>query len=72
MAQGGIPLSEFSGSGATRELHETIRDFNRATGEQTRTIIRLTRWILALTVVMTVAVIVQIIVALVTSSPTNH
>ena len=65
MNPGGIPLSEWSGSGATRELQETIRDFNRAAGDQTKTIIRLTRWILGLTVVMTVAVIVQIVIAIV-------
>ena len=60
----GIPLSDWSGSGATRELHETIRTFNEAATKQTATVIALTRWILILTIVMTVAVIVQIVIAL--------
>jgi hypothetical protein len=34
--RGGIPLSEFSGSGATRELHETIERFDDATSRQTK------------------------------------
>ena len=63
MAKDGIPLSEWSGSGATRELHETIKQFNDTTQKQTQTLIRLT-WIIAcLTLVMSVAVIVQIALA---------
>jgi hypothetical protein len=64
MAQGGIPLSEWSGSGATRELHATIKEFNQSANQQARTMIRLTRYLLGLTVVMTIAVILQIWVVL--------
>jgi len=61
MVDGAIPLGEWSGSTATRELHATIREFNSAATQQTTIMLRLTRWILVLTVVMTAAVVVQII-----------
>jgi hypothetical protein len=61
---GGIPLSEWSGSGATRQLEATIREFNEETSRQTATMIRLTRWIVVLTVVLVAGLIVQIIIAL--------
>ena len=61
---GGIPLSEWSGSGATRQLEATIREFNEETSRQTATMIRLTRWIVVLTVVLVVGLVVQIIIAL--------
>lgn len=64
MPDRGIPLGEWSGSTATRELHATIREFNAAATRQTNEIVRLTRWMLALTVLMTIAVVVQIVVAL--------
>jgi hypothetical protein len=35
MVQGGIPLGEWSGSDATRELHKTIKDFSDASSRQT-------------------------------------
>ena len=57
---GGIPLSEWSGSGATRELHETIKSFNEVTTRQTTWLLRLTWAITALTLVMTIAVLVQV------------
>jgi hypothetical protein len=60
LANSGIPLSEWSGSGAVRELHESIKQFNDVATEQGRTMIRLTRWIRVLTIVMTLAVLVQI------------
>jgi hypothetical protein len=64
MAEGGIPLGEWSGSNATRELHETIKRFNESATRQTAIIIRLTWAIAILTAVMTVAVVVQICLAL--------
>jgi hypothetical protein len=60
----GIPLSEWSGSGATGELHETIKNFNVAAEAQTRQMIRLTKVIIGLTVVMLIMVGVQIAVAI--------
>ena len=60
----GIPLSEWSGSGATKALHEAIREFNATTSRQTNTLIRLTWVIAGLTAVMTVAVMFQIAIAL--------
>ncbi len=60
MVSTGIPLSEWSGSGATRELQATIREFNEKAEKQTRQLVRLT-WIIAiLTFLMLVAVGVQI------------
>jgi len=64
MAQGGIPLGEWSGSNATRELHETIRAFNTAAEKQTAEIISLTRQLKWLTFAMFVAAVVQIVLAL--------
>jgi len=61
MVESSIPLGEWSGSTATRELHATIKEFNAAATRQATVMIRLTRWILVLTVVMTTAVVVQII-----------
>lgn len=58
-----IPLSELSGSGATRELHETIRQFNETTTKQTRQLLILTWVIAVLTTIMTIGVGLQIYLA---------
>ncbi len=63
MTSGGIPLPEWSGSGATRELHETIRKFNEVASRQTNEILKLTRVIALLTIVMTIGLVVQIFLA---------
>ena len=55
-----IPLDEFSGSGATKALHETIKKFVDQSDRQTRKLIGLTWAILILTVTMVAAVAVQI------------
>ena len=55
-----IPLGEWSGSDATNALHATIREFVDQSGKQTRTMIRLTWAIAILTVLMLVAVGIQI------------
>jgi len=65
---GGIPLSEWSGSGATKQLEETIKKFNEETSRQTRQLLILT-WVIAiLTFVMTVGVGLQIYLAISTLS----
>jgi hypothetical protein len=64
MPSDNIPLSEWSGSGATRELHETIRKFNEVTSRQTQEILKLTRVIAFLTFVMAVGLAIQIFLAL--------
>ena len=64
MAKSGIPISELSGSGATRELHDTIKAFNEQTAEQTAAMIRLTRAIAVLTGLMLIGLVAQIIIAL--------
>lgn len=58
-----IPLSEISGSGATRELHASIKEFNDKSSRQTRQLIILTWVIAALTGLMLICVIVQIVLA---------
>jgi len=63
MSKGGIPLSEWSGSGATRELHETMKAFVEQSDRQAKAMIRLTWAIAVLTVAMLGAVIVQIALA---------
>lgn len=64
MSPGGIPLSEWSGSGATRELEQTIREFNAQSSRQTRQLLVLTWVIAALTFVMTIGVAMQIYISL--------
>jgi hypothetical protein len=59
----GIPLSEWSGSGATRELLETIERFNVETAKQTRQLLILTWVIAVLTAVMVIGLFVQIYLA---------
>lgn len=63
MSKGGIPLGEWSGSDATHELHNTIKQFNEKTEKQTEQMVRLTKVIAWLTSVMLVAVVVQIVLA---------
>ena len=55
-----IPLDEWSGAGATKELHVTIKQFVEESGRQARIMIRLTWWISFLTVAMLLAVGVQV------------
>jgi hypothetical protein len=57
---GGIPLGQWSGSDATNALRETIERLSSAADAQTREMVRMTRWIMWLTVVMTVGVAAQI------------
>jgi hypothetical protein len=59
-ARKGNPIGKWSGSDATRELHETIKTFNAETSRQTRTLIRLTWIIAALTFVMAIEVAWQL------------
>jgi hypothetical protein len=58
-----VPLSEWSGVGATREPHEAITAFNEQTAAQTATMIRLARAIALLTVLMLLGLVVQIVLA---------
>ena len=64
MSKGGIPIEEWSGAKATKELHETVKRFGEESSKQTRQMLRLTWAIVGLTVTMLIAVFVQIIVAL--------
>jgi len=60
MPGGGIPLSQWSGSGATDELRKVIIEFNEQSSKQTRQLMVLTWVIAGLTFIMTVGVGVQI------------
>jgi hypothetical protein len=60
----GIPLGQWSGSDATNALRDTIVRLNTAADIQTREMIRMTRWIMWLTIVMAVGVAVQIALAM--------
>jgi hypothetical protein len=54
------------GTAATRRAsYQTIKAFNDRATEQTQQMVSLTRWIVALTVVMVIAVITQIVLAIV-------
>jgi hypothetical protein len=64
----GIPLGEWSGSDAIRELHESIKEFNRKTTKQTTQLVILT-WVLAvLTFLMLVGLGFQIYLAVRTAT----
>jgi hypothetical protein len=60
MANSGIPIGQWSGSDATNALHQTIRDSTRHTTQ----LLVLTWAIAALTLVMTIGLVVQIYIAL--------
>ena len=55
-----VPLNVWNGSIATEQLENTIKAFNAAADKQTKTMVRLSWAMLWLTVVMAVAVGVQI------------
>ena len=59
-----IPLGQWSGSDAVDALHNSIKAYQETSAKQTATVIRLTQCIVVLTVVMTIAVVVQIVVIL--------
>ena len=61
MSKGGIPLDEWSGAKATKELHETIQKFVEQSDRQSRTMIKLTWAIVGLTIAVIVLVAVQIV-----------
>lgn len=58
-----IPLGQWSGSDATKALHDTVKDYQEQSSKQTVTMIRLTYLIAALTFVMLCGLVVQIYLA---------
>ncbi len=60
---GGIPLDEWSGSGATKALHAAVDKYAAESKRQTKHLIGLTWAIVGLTVVLLFAVGVQIYLA---------
>jgi hypothetical protein len=54
MSPVGIPLSEWSGSGTTERLRETIVELSAKTERQTTQVVRLT-WVLVILTVVLVA-----------------
>ncbi len=63
MADSGIPLGAWSGSDAPNALREEIAKYNAQAAKQAETMIRLTWAIVALTVVLVVGLVVQIVLA---------
>jgi len=63
MPESFIDVSE-TGSGPIDRLRETITEFNRASAKQTAEIVRLTRVLVVLTVLLFVGLAVQIGVAI--------
>ncbi|MHC4460870.1 MAG: hypothetical protein ACYS6W_15915 [Planctomycetota bacterium] len=59
-----IPLDEWSGSKATKELQKTIEDFNTISSKQTDTMLKLTRTIAILTFMLFVGLVVQICISI--------
>ena len=64
MAGTGVPIDQWSGSGSTDSLHTTIKELNRETSQQTAKMIKLTVTMKWLTIVMTIGLFVQIVLAL--------
>jgi hypothetical protein len=56
----GIPLDQWSGAYATKELHETIQQFVKSSDRTSRRMLQLTWAIVFLTFVMLIAVLAQI------------
>jgi hypothetical protein len=54
--RGGVPLSAWSGSGATDAMHETLKAFSEEAARQNATLVRLTRALVFLTVVLVVQI----------------
>lgn len=61
--RGGVPLSAWSGSGATGAMHATLEAFSEEAARQNATLVRLTRALVFLTVVLVVGLVVQIALA---------
>lgn len=55
-----IPLDEWSGSRATKELQKTIQDFNTKSSKQTNRMLVLTILIAILTFVLVIGLVAQI------------
>lgn len=62
---GGIPLSEWSGSGATDRLRQMLENYSEVTAKQTTELIRLTRQLVLITWLLVIGLIVQIVLAFV-------
>jgi len=55
-----IPIDEWSGGKATKELQKTIEDFNKQSSQQTKMMLILTIIIAILTVILVIGLGVQI------------
>ena len=64
MSKEGIPIDVWSGAYATKELHESMKQFVESSNRSSRRMLQLTWAIVCLTVAMFFAVIVQILVPL--------
>jgi len=60
----GIPLSDWSGSGATDRLRETVVEYSEATTKRTVQLVRLTWILVILTGLLFVGLVVQVALAL--------
>jgi hypothetical protein len=61
--KGGIPISEWSGSGATERLRETVAEYSEQTARQTNQLIWLTRALVGLTCVLVIGLVIQVVLA---------
>jgi hypothetical protein len=61
-----IDLGEWSGSGATDRMHQTLDEYAKAANRQTHQLIGLTRQLVILTVVLVIGLVVQIVLAFTT------
>lgn len=64
MPESYISMDEWSGSGATDRLRATIVEFNETTAKQTAQLVRLTKALVILTVLLFVGLVVQVVIAL--------
>jgi hypothetical protein len=61
LQQSGIPLDDFSGSGATKQLEQTVIESNKITEKQTRAIIRLTWSLNVFTVILVILTVILVL-----------
>lgn len=59
-----IPIGEWSGSDATKELQKTIEDFNKQSSKQTKMMLKLTITIAILTFLLFIGLVVQICISI--------
>ena len=59
-----IPIKQWSGADATEALHDTVKEYNEVATAQAKAMIKLTRWIIVLTIALLLGLALQVWIAL--------